>query len=317
MSVVTTLAPVGRVLLRDQALERIREAIVAGELAPGSVIKDAALAARLGLSVAPVRAALARLADEGLVEAKPQSHTRVTPLVVRQVRDAAVVVRAMHELAAREAAGRVTGADVAAMRAANGRFAAAVAAGDVDAAVAADDDLHGVLLARAANGALPATVERFTPAIRRLERLRFTAAGAHPSVDLHDRLIAACAAHDVDAAVATTTEIWTALLSELEADPDGARRLPPLSAAVRPLAGAPPGPAHRAPRRRRRLGQAGGRELRHRLRRQQDPQAGVPRRRRPRPGLRHARLDRRCAEQPHPPGRRGGRARRAEVRARA
>ncbi|MGY1601896.1 GntR family transcriptional regulator [Geodermatophilus sp. SYSU D00815] len=217
------LAPVGRVLLRDQATERIRTAIVAGDLAPGAVIKDAELAARLGLSVAPVRAALARLADEGLVEAKPQSHTRVTPLVVRQVRDAAVVVRAMHELAAREAARRVTEDDVAAMRAANERFAAAVAAGDVDAAIAADDDLHGVLLARCGNAALTATVERLTPAIRRLERARFAPGDAHPSVALHDRLIAACAAGDVAAAVATTTVIWTALLSELEETDDQPR----------------------------------------------------------------------------------------------
>jgi DNA-binding GntR family transcriptional regulator len=77
-----------------------------------------------------------------------------------------------------------------------------------------------VLLARCGNGAVRATIDRFTPAIRRLERLRFTTDGGHPSVDLHDRLIAACAAHDVDAAVATTTEIWTALLSELEETPD-------------------------------------------------------------------------------------------------
>src|SRR3982750_3350081 len=145
MSVVS-IAPVSRVLLRDQALTVIRSAIVSGELAPGAVVKDTELACRLGLSVAPVRTALARLADEGLVEAKPQSHTRVTPLVVRQVRDAAVVVRAMHEAAARDAAAHATADDVAAMRAANGRFAAAVAAGDLDAAIAADDELHGVLL---------------------------------------------------------------------------------------------------------------------------------------------------------------------------
>ncbi len=223
MSVVTApLVPVGRVLLRDQALARIRTAIVSGELAPGAVVKDAELAARLGLSVAPVRTALARLVDEGLVEAKPQSHTRVTPLRPRQVRDAAVVVRAMHELATREAAGRVTGDDVAAMRAANARFAAAVDAGDLDAALTADDELHAVLLARAGNTAVSATVERFTPAIRRLERARFAAAHGRGSVGLHDRLIAACAAHDVDAAVATTTEIWTALLSELEETHDDA-----------------------------------------------------------------------------------------------
>jgi len=219
MSAVS-LAPVARVLLRDQALTVIREAIVSGELAPGAVVKDTELAGRLGLSVAPVRTALARLADEGLVESKPQSHTRVTPLVPRQARDAAVVVRAMHELAVREAVPAVTADDVAAMRAANRRFAAAVAAGDVDTALAADDELHGVLLARCGNGAVSATVERFTPTIRRLERQRFAAAHGQESVALHDELIAACAATDVDAAVTTTTEIWTALLSELEETSD-------------------------------------------------------------------------------------------------
>jgi DNA-binding GntR family transcriptional regulator len=215
-----SIAPVGRVLLRDQALQLIRDAIVSGELAPGAVVKDADLAGRLGLSVAPVRTALARLADEGLVEAKPQSHTRVTPLVLRQVRDAAVVVRAMHEVAVRAAAGRVTGDDVAAMRAANARFADALTADDLPAALAADDELHRVLLDRCGNAAVTATVDRFTPAVRRLERQRFAAAHGRESVTLHDRLIAACAAGDVEHAVATTTEIWTALLSELEETPD-------------------------------------------------------------------------------------------------
>jgi DNA-binding GntR family transcriptional regulator len=219
MSVVSAPELIGRVLLRDQAADRIREAIVAGDLPPGTVVKDAVLAARLGLSVAPVRAALARLADEGLVESKPQSHTRVTPLVVRQVRDAAAVVRAMHELAAREAAGRVTDGDVREMWVANGRFAAAVEARDVDAALAADDDLHAVLLARCGNAAATATAARFTPLIRRLERQRFGAADGRRSVEVHDRLIAACAARDVEAAVAVTTEIWTALLSELDEEP--------------------------------------------------------------------------------------------------
>jgi DNA-binding GntR family transcriptional regulator len=207
------------VLLRDEALVRIRTAIVGGELAPGAVIKDTELAGRLGLSVAPVRAALSRLADEGLVESKPQSRTRVTPLSIGQVRDAAVVVRAMHELAVREAAGSVTAEDVAAMRAANRRFAAAVGAADLEAALTADDDLHGVLLARCGNGAVRATIDRFTPAIRRLERQRFAAAHGRESVDLHERLITACAHSDVEDAVATTTEIWTALLSELEETP--------------------------------------------------------------------------------------------------
>ncbi|MFC7574671.1 GntR family transcriptional regulator [Klenkia terrae] len=152
-----------RVLLRDQALVRLREAIVTGELPPGGVVKDAELAGRLGLSVAPVRTALARLADEGLVESKPQSHTRVTAVVPAVVHDAAVVVRAMHELAVATAVPAVTADDVAAMRAANQRFADAVRAGDVDAALDADDELHDVLVDRCGNGAVRATVDRFTP----------------------------------------------------------------------------------------------------------------------------------------------------------
>jgi DNA-binding GntR family transcriptional regulator len=213
---VSSLAPVGRTLLRDSALLRIRTAIVTGELAPGAVIKDSDLAGRLGLSVAPVRAALARLVDEGLVESKPQSHTRVTPVDARRVRDAAAVVRAMHELAVREALPQITPDDVAAMRAANSRFSSAIAAGDVDAALAADDDLHAVLVDRCGNAAVAATIDRFTPAIRRLERSRFGAQDGAGSVGLHDRLIAACGAGDVDAAVVTTTQIWTALLSAPE-----------------------------------------------------------------------------------------------------
>lgn len=209
------LAPVGRDLLRDQALRRIRAAIVHGDLEPGAVIKDSQLAEQLGLSVAPIRVALARLAEEGLVEAKPQSHTRVTPLDVGQVRDAAVVVRALHELAVREATGQLTTADLAAMRAANVRFAEAVAAHDTDAALAADDELHAVPIARCGNAALAATIDRLIPAIRRLERRRFDTAGGRVSVELHDRLIDALEAADAEDAVATTTTIWTALLSEL------------------------------------------------------------------------------------------------------
>ena len=66
----------GRILLRDTACEMIRDAIVRGDIPPGAVVSNAAVAGQLGLSRAPVRDALARLADDGLVETKPQSYTR-------------------------------------------------------------------------------------------------------------------------------------------------------------------------------------------------------------------------------------------------
>jgi DNA-binding GntR family transcriptional regulator len=209
---------VGRTLLRDTAYEAIRDAIVRGDILPGAVVSNVAVAEQLGLSRAPVREALARLADEGLVETKPQSYTRVTRLVRKEVRDAAAVVRVMHELATRTAVPLLAVGHVEAMREENRRFEAATRAGDVDAAMESDDKLHGVLVDVCGNRAVAATVERYTPLIRRLERRQFTSERARRSVQRHDELIAACAAGDVDQAIGVTAQIWRSL-EDLADDP--------------------------------------------------------------------------------------------------
>ncbi|MET7621642.1 GntR family transcriptional regulator [Streptomyces sp. NPDC005408] len=205
------LRPVPRTLLRDTAYAAIRDAIVRGELPPGDPVRDADLAERLGLSRAPVREALARLAEEGLVETKPQSYTRVTRLEPRAVREAAVVVGAMHELAARAAVPLLTPADIDAMREANARFESATRTGAVGEALQADDELHDVLVRTCGNRAVAATIARHTPLIRRLEWRQFAEASALESARLHDRLIDACAEADADAAARITARIWHAL----------------------------------------------------------------------------------------------------------
>lgn len=212
------IRPLARTLLRDRAYVSIRDAIVAGEIEPGAVVRDAELAERLGLSRAPVREAFARLVDEGLLESKPQSYTRVTQVVAADVRDAAAVVGAMHELVTRVAVPRLFAADIETMRAANERFAAAVRAGEVGEAIRADDELHDVLVRVSGNSAAAATAARYTPLIRRLERRRFGEGGNCRSAGLHDRLIEACAAADVDRAVRVTAEIWRGLAELADSD---------------------------------------------------------------------------------------------------
>jgi len=215
---VATLPPVRRTLLRDTAYEAIRDAIVREDFPPGAVVSNAALAGQLRLSRAPVRDALARLAGEGLVETKPQSYTRVTQLVPKEVRDAAAVVRTMHELAARIAVPLLTAGHIEAMHEANRRFEAVTRAGDVDAALDCDDELHGVLVGVCGNRAAAATIERYTPLIRRLERRQFSSVRARRSVRWHDELIAACAAGDAGRAIEVTAQIWRSL-EDLADDP--------------------------------------------------------------------------------------------------
>ncbi|MEU4693472.1 GntR family transcriptional regulator [Actinoplanes sp. NPDC023714] len=199
---------IGRHLLRDAAYGRLRGAIVDGTLAPGTALKPDELAEQLGLSRAPIRDALARLAGEGLVETKPQSYTRVTEVIAKEVEDAAAVLGAMHGLAVQNVALRMTTDQLERMREANARFAGAVARRDVDAALAADDEVHAIPLAAYGNAAASATVDRYTPMVRRAERLLFTSPQASRSVRLHEDLIEALAARDEARAVDVNSTIW-------------------------------------------------------------------------------------------------------------
>ena len=204
---------IDRGLLRDDVYRRLRDAIVDGTLTPGEQLRDLELAAWLGVSRTPVREALLRLAQGGLVQAQPGRSTVVSTLDARAVRDARDVVAAMHEVAVREAVPALSEADVAAMREANQRFAAALASGDVEQALLADDDLHGVLVTIAGNRALDRVLEQFTPTLRRAERLRFGSLRGRASITQHDELIRLCAAGDVERAAAVAYDTWHSLPS--------------------------------------------------------------------------------------------------------
>ena len=146
-----------RDLLRDQAYVAIRDAIVDGTLAPEERLRDQELCAWLGLSRTPVREALSRLEQDGLVETAPQRFTRVAPLDRRAARDAFPVVAALHALAAELALPRLTDADRERhARGERGASPHALRAADVDAALAADDAFHGVFVTASANAEITA-----------------------------------------------------------------------------------------------------------------------------------------------------------------
>jgi DNA-binding GntR family transcriptional regulator len=211
MPVPSERADTTRTLLRDQAYRRLRDAILDGTLEPGEHLKDAELASWLGLSRTPIREALAKLEDYGLVETKPQSFTRVAPLSARDARDAFMVYAALEALAASLGVPRLIRDDLETMRAANRDFADALAAADVDAAVAADDRFHGVLVQAAANREIARSLERLLPKIRRLERARFGSLAGRRSVEQHERIIALCAAGEAEQAAEAIRENWLTL----------------------------------------------------------------------------------------------------------
>lgn len=104
----------------DLAYTRVRELILAGELAPGEVLPQAALARAIGMSTTPLREALRRLKQEGLVELDAHRDARVRPLDADEARDLLELRRTLDPLAASLAAHRRTADDLTEVTAALG-----------------------------------------------------------------------------------------------------------------------------------------------------------------------------------------------------
>ena len=102
----------------DLAYTRVRELILSGTLAPGAVLPQVALAQQIGISTTPLREALRRLKQEGLVELDAHRDARVRPLDATEARDLLELRRSLDPLAASLAALRRTDADVDDLRAA-------------------------------------------------------------------------------------------------------------------------------------------------------------------------------------------------------
>jgi DNA-binding GntR family transcriptional regulator len=80
-------AGIQRLSLSEQALNLIRQAMVAGEMRPGEIYSAAALATRLGVSNSPVREAMLTLVNEGLMEPVRNRGYRVVPLAEQDLRE--------------------------------------------------------------------------------------------------------------------------------------------------------------------------------------------------------------------------------------
>lgn len=116
---------VSRICLRDEAYARLRDWIIDGTLVPEEPLRDEALAEALGMSRTPVREALQRLEDEGLVVTVATRRTYVSPVTLTQAREVYPIVASLESLAVRLALPHIDTATLDRMTGANQRLARA------------------------------------------------------------------------------------------------------------------------------------------------------------------------------------------------
>ncbi|MBC3191140.1 GntR family transcriptional regulator [Pseudonocardia sp. C8] len=137
----------------DAIHDALRDDIVAGRRAQGSVLDEAELASTFGASRTPVREALRRLQSEGLLTTGSRRQMRVVDLSGHrsdaQRREVALLRVALEGAAATEACRVHADTDIDPLRVAVLRQRRTAATGDVEAFLALDEEFHRELAALA------------------------------------------------------------------------------------------------------------------------------------------------------------------------
>ncbi len=173
-----------------QVFERLRGMIISLELPPGSPLSRAALAGQFGVSSTPIRDALMRLEEEGLVDVFPQHATVVSRVDVRLAQQAhflrqAVELEIVRGLAVSHDAAVV--ADLNRTIALQQQFAKA---GDFEKFMAVDNEFHAKLYAASDKQDIWTLVKSRSGHIDRLRRLHLPSPGKAQDIVRHHKLIA-------------------------------------------------------------------------------------------------------------------------------
>lgn len=191
----------GKMSLADRVYQELRAAIVLGEIAQGSVFNESDLIARFKVSTSPLREALSRLRQDGLVRVIPRRGYSVTELTLRDFHEL-IQMRLILETAAAElAAPRITDAHVASMRQLS---EVGLQIGDQEsyrAFMRANQEFHGTIARIAGNDRL---LNAISATMDEMQRLLFADLGEAQDAEEvghdHDEIIEALARRDAASA---------------------------------------------------------------------------------------------------------------------
>jgi len=173
-----------------QVFDRLRGMIISLQLPPGSSVSRAALAEQFGVSSTPIRDALMRLDEEGLVEVFPQYATVVSRIDVHRAQQAHFLRQALELEIVRLLALQPNASFDAELSAAIARQQQFAKAGDFEKFMAADNDFHARLYEAADKQDIWTLVRSRSGHIDRLRRLHLPSPGKAQDIVRHHKLIA-------------------------------------------------------------------------------------------------------------------------------
>lgn len=208
--------PAGRSTAASLVQDELRRAILAMEVVPGSALVEKELTARFGISRTPVREALIRLKEEGLVEIFPQAGTFVARIPTEAIPEA-VFIRQALECATVDLVARIaTPEAIGRLDATIARQHEAFEAGEQESFHIADEDFHEALAMVAGYPGIWKIAHAAKSQIDRCRRMTLPVPGRMAMVIReHLSIVDAVRRHDGPAAMAAMRKHLGTLLPDL------------------------------------------------------------------------------------------------------
>lgn len=192
---------VNREPMARQVTRALRQAIVTMQLAPGEMLSEQDLAQRFGVSRSPVREALIKLSEAGLVRVLPQRGTQVVKISKAAVEDGRFIRAAVESAVVREAALKATPAMISELNASLSRQKKAQRSASTEEFLALDEEFHRLLAETAGRPAAWRMIEDIKPQMDRVRFLDMTkAVPRHAVLAQHIVIVDAIKAQDPIAA---------------------------------------------------------------------------------------------------------------------
>jgi len=184
----------------------LRNDILSLRRKPGEAIAEKQIAEAFGVSRTPVREAVLKLADEGLIEIFPQSGTFVSRIPLGALPEAITIRRVLEEATVRYAAERATRSQVARLRACLELQREMEAKGDQNGFHHADEEFHALLAETAGYPGFWTVIQQVKVQVDRYRRLTLPLRGRMGRViEEHEAVVDAIAGRDPDRAVKALT----------------------------------------------------------------------------------------------------------------
>jgi DNA-binding GntR family transcriptional regulator len=191
---------------REHIAERLRSAILGGEITPGTQLIEAALATQFSVSRGPLREALRQLIEEGLLVTVAYTGTHVISLSVRDVREIYSMRVTLERFAFEQAWTRRDAAFRRELHRRHDALTATIDAGNDGASILAELNLHGLVYEASGHLLLQRTWQSLRGRLQLYWAAHHRAHASHgPRRDSHDSYVAAAEGEDLAAMLEEVT----------------------------------------------------------------------------------------------------------------